>query len=115
MTEAIIPDIVAREPSRRQKSAMISAPRSAPAVSPRNENAAFKTNVTSRVSHAVNTSIAAQNTVEYLLKRRKYSSLRSFTICFTKSIVDTEASAVIAELIEDIAADRIATIRKPFR
>ena len=82
---------------------------------PRREKAALRTKVTSRVSHAVPTSTAAQKTVEYLLKRRKYSSSRPFTIWRTKSIVETEASAVIAELIEDIAAERIATMRKPFR
>ena len=32
----------------------------------------------------------------------------------TKSIVETEASEVRAELTEDIAADRMATMRKPF-
>src|SRR4051812_28620249 len=103
-----MPIIAARGPKRRQNRAMINEPSKAPAVRPRSENAALSTKVTSRVSHAVKTSTPAQNTVEYLLNRRKYSSLRPFSsgICFTKSIVDTEASAVIAELIEDIAADR---------
>ena len=31
----------------------------------------------------------------------------------TKSIVETEASAVSAELTEDMAADKIATIKNP--
>src|SRR5688572_12022068 len=114
-TEVIMPTIAARAPSRRQKSAMISEPSKAPAVSPRRENAALSTNVTCRVRNAVNTSRAAQKTVEYLLKRKKYSSSRCFMICFTKSMVETDASDVMAELIDDIAADRIATIRKPFR
>ena len=35
-------------------------------------------------------------------------------MCFRKSIVDTEAKDVRAELTEDIAAARIATIKKPF-
>src|SRR6186713_2171335 len=104
-TEAIIPAIVAREPRRLQKSATMSDPSSAPAVSPRSENAALRTKVTCRVRKAVSTSIAAQNTVEYLLKRRKYFSSRPFAICFTKSIVETEARDVIAELIDDIAAE----------
>ena len=107
--------MVARAPRRFQNSAMISEPSNAPAVSPRSENAAFNTNVTSRVSHAVPTSTAAQNTVEILLNRRKYSSSRPFTICFTKSIVETDANDVIAELIDDIAADKIATIKNPFK
>src|SRR5438105_3245307 len=110
-SDAIMPVIVARAPRRRQKRAMIRDPSNAPAVSPRSENAALSTNVTWRVSHAVKTNIPAQKTVEYLLKRRKYSSSRPFTICRTKSIVDTDASAVMAELIDDIAADRIATMR----
>jgi hypothetical protein len=69
-SEAIMPAMAARAPRRRQKSAMISEPSNAPAVSPRRENAAFNTKVTSRVSQAVNTSAPAQATVEYLLKRR---------------------------------------------
>jgi hypothetical protein len=32
-----------------------------------------------------------------------------------KSIVETDASEVMAELMDDIAAARIATMRKPFR
>jgi hypothetical protein len=31
-----------------------------------------------------------------------------------KSIVETEASDVMAELMDDIAAARMATMRKPF-
>src|SRR5688572_20040518 len=114
-TDAIIPAIVARAPSRLQKSATISEPSSAPAVNPRREKAASRTNFTWRVAKAVRTSIPAQNTVEYLLKRRKYSSSRRLAIGFTKSIVETEASDVMAELIDDIAAERIATMRKPFK
>jgi len=49
-----------------------------------------------------------------LAERRKYSSSRPFTICRTKSIVETGREPVIAELIDDIAAERIATIRHPF-
>src|SRR5213592_1557083 len=56
----------------------------------------------------------AQTTVESLLKRKKKASLRRGSRCFTKSIVDTEASDVRAELTEDMAAERIATIKKPF-
>jgi len=57
---------------------------------------------------------AAQKTVEYLLKRRKKISLRPGRRCLTKSIVETEAREVRAELTEDMAAERIATIRNPF-
>ena len=60
-------------------------------------------------------SAAAQATVEILLKRRKKDSLRCGRKCLTKSIVETEARDVRAELTEDIAAERMATIRKPFR
>ena len=35
-------------------------------------------------------------------------------MCFTKSIVETDASEVRAELTEDMAAASMATIRKPF-
>src|ERR1051325_6343103 len=59
-------------------------------------------------------SSAAQTTVEPLLNRRKNSSLRFRAKCFTKSIVETDASEVSAELTDDIAAERIATIRNPF-
>ena len=55
----------------------------------------------------------AQNTVEILLKRRKNSSLFFGIKCLTKSIVETDASDVSAELTDDIAADKIATIRNP--
>ena len=53
-------------------------------------------------------------TVENLLIRKKKLSLRFGASGFTKSMVETDASEVRAELTEDIAADRIATIRKPF-
>ena len=66
-----MPTIVARAPRRFQKRAMMSEPRRAPAVRPRREKAALRTKVTSRVSHAVPTSTAAQKTVEYLLNLRK--------------------------------------------
>jgi len=52
--------------------------------------------------------------VETLLKRRKKLSLRAGMTCLTKSMVETDARAVRAELTEDIAAERMATIRKPF-
>src|SRR5262249_48618148 len=50
---------------------------------------------------------------EVLLKRRKKSSPRCRKTGLTKSIVDTEARDVSAELTEDIAAARMATIRNP--
>src|SRR3974390_3209563 len=56
----------------------------------------------------------AQATVESLLKRRKNSSLRCGSACLTTSMVETEAREVRAELTEDMAAERMATIRKPF-
>src|SRR5882724_3521777 len=57
----------------------------------------------------------AQTTVEILLKRRKKASVRCGSRCFTKSMVETDAREVRAELTEDIAAERMATIRNPFR
>src|SRR5512135_2515376 len=60
-------------------------------------------------------SAAAHPTVEYLLKRKKKPSLRFGSACFTKSIVETDASEVSAELTEDIAADKMATMRNPRR
>src|SRR6266702_4914735 len=98
-----------------QKSASANPPRRAPLVSPRREKAAFKTKATSRLRYATAISAAPQITVEYLLKRKKYSSLRPWPARgLTKSMVETEASDVRAELTEDIAAERMATIRNPF-
>src|SRR5215212_4851873 len=101
-SDAVIPTIVARGPIRRQNSAMINEPSNAPAVSPRSEKAALRTKRTSRETHATPTSTAAQKTVEYVLNFKKYSSSFPFTICLMKSIVETDARAVIAELIDDI-------------
>ena len=47
-------------------------------------------------------------------KRKKKVSLRPGRRCLTKSIVETEAREVRAELTEDMAAERMATIRNPF-
>src|SRR5216684_4817308 len=95
-----------------QKSASPKPPRRAPLVSPRREKAAFNTKATSRLRYATAISAAPQITVEYLLKRKKKSSLRLWPARgLTKSIVETEASEVRAELTEDIAAERMATIR----
>ncbi len=58
---------------------------------------------------------AAQNTVEILLTRRKNASDFPGSAFLRKSIVETEASEVSAELTEDIAAASIATISSPFR
>src|SRR5262249_4817666 len=92
-----------------------SPPASAPLVRPRSEKAALSTNSTLRLNEATRMRITAQNMVELLLKRRKKRSLRLGQRCFMKSIVETEANEVSAELTEDIAAARIATIRNPFR
>src|SRR6266571_7104830 len=98
-----------------QNSASANPPRRAPLVRPRSEKAAFKTNATSRLRYATAISAAPQITVEYLLKRKKKSSPRLLPARgLTKSIVETEASDVRAELTEDIAAERMATIRNPF-
>src|SRR5205814_2631895 len=82
--------------------------------------AAFRTNSTFRLRYATTTRFAAQKTVDHLLKRRKNSSdregarsLRAPSRGFTKSIVETDASEVNAELTDDMAAERIATMRKP--
>src|SRR3954454_20999704 len=56
----------------------------------------------------------AQTIVESLLNRRKKDSLRCGRKCLTKSMVETEAKDVRAELTEDMAAERMATIRNPF-
>jgi hypothetical protein len=116
-SEMSIPTITgsARVFSLRHPTASIKPPTSAPLVRPRRENAAFRTNSTRRLQYAVTTSSMAQSTVEALLNRKKNASSRSRDSGFTKSIVDTEASEVSAELTEDIAADRIATIKNPFR
>src|SRR6185503_2381302 len=102
-----MPQIAAVAPRRFQNSATIRLPSKAPLVSPRSENAAFRTNGTWRVSQATPIRAAAQKTVELRLKRRKNSSSRPGRKRFTKSIVETEASAVSAELMLDIAAERI--------
>src|SRR5882724_1718665 len=112
-TEATIPIIVGRAPQRRKNNAMIRLPRRAPLVKPRSENAALSTNSTWRESQATSTSTTAQPMVEALLKRRKNASLRPGDRGLRKSIVETDASAVMAELMEDMAAARIATMRKP--
>src|SRR5687768_17608605 len=98
----------------RQRSVSIKLPSSAPAVSPRNAKAALRTESFLRVRNATRINAPAQNTVESLLKRRKNASSRArFIKFFIMSIVDTDASAVIAELTLDIAAERIATIKNP--
>src|SRR5436190_22594233 len=113
VTAAIMPATAARGPTRRQNSASNKLPSSAPLVKPRTSIAAFRTNGTLRVSHATPISAAAQNTVEFRLKRKKNSSSLRGQSRFTKSIVETDDKAVKAELILDIAAESIATIRKP--
>ena len=97
-----------------QNTASARPPSSAPLVRPRNEKAAFKTNSTWRLREATRIRAAAQATVETLLKRKKNDSLRCGNTCLTKSMVETDASEVRAELTEDMAADKIATIKKPF-
>src|SRR5262245_36591727 len=97
----------------RQNTASAKPPTSAPLVRPRSENAVFKTNSTCRLKYATKTSTAAQATVEVLLNARKKDSVRPCNTGLTKSIVETEANEVRAELTEDIAAARIATMRKP--
>src|ERR1051325_2597132 len=98
-----------------QKIASVRPPRRAPRVKQRRETAALSTKATWRLRYAIKIKAIAQATVDILLKRKKNASLRCGSRCFTKSIVETEASDVRAELTEDIAAERMATIRKPFR
>src|SRR3954469_12105262 len=100
----------------RQRSVSVKLPRSAPAVRPRRAKAASRTEGLLRVRKATRMSAPAQKMVERLLKRRKNSSSRArLRRFFITSIVETEARAVIAELTLDIAAERIATMRKPFK
>src|SRR5216117_1517170 len=96
-----------------ENTASVRPPSSAPLVSPRKEKAAFNTNSTCRLKYATKMSAPAHTTVEVLLNCRKKASLRRGIACLTKSIVETDASEVRAELTEDMSADRIATIRKP--
>src|ERR1043165_1747341 len=91
-------------------------PSSAPAVRPRRAKAASRTDGLFRVRKATKISAAAQKIVEVLLKRRKNSSSRArLNRFFITSMVETEARAVSAELTLDIAAERMATMRKPLR
>src|SRR5882672_4354037 len=99
----------------RQKIASARPPSSAPLVRPRSSNAAFRTKATCRLKEAIKIRAPAQTTVETLLKRKKNASLRRGNACLTKSMVDTEAKDVSAELTEDIAADKMATIKNPFK
>src|SRR5205823_3836433 len=96
-----------------QKIASAKPPSKAPLVRPRNENAAFNTKSTCRLKYAMNTSAMAQAIVEDLLNRRKKASSLRGSKCLTKSMVDTDEREVRAELTDDIAAERMATIRKP--
>src|SRR6266540_3614125 len=90
-------------------------PSIAPLVRPVRANAAFKTNGISRLAYATTTNPSAHATVERLLNFRKYSSLRSTDrYPWITSIVETDASAESAELTDDMAADRMATIKRPF-
>src|SRR5438874_4929845 len=111
--EVIIPVITERARPRFQNTARIKPPRSAPLVNPRNENAAFNTKSTCRLRDAMKINAPAQTTVEILLNRRKKPSLFLGKRWVTKSIVETEERDVRAELTDDIAAERMATMRKP--
>ena len=113
-SEQSIPVITGAAAPCFQKSASNKPPSKAPLVNPRNLKAASSTNATSRLKYATKTNAPAQAIVEILLKRRKKASDRPGNIFLTKSIVETEASEVSAELTEDIAAARMATISKPF-
>src|SRR5207302_1236726 len=113
-SETNIPVITGMARPFFQNTAIARPPSSAPLVRPRNENAAFNTNSTLRLKYAIKISATAHTTVESLLNRKKNASLLCGRACLTKSIVDTEASDVSAELTDDIAADKIATIKNPF-
>ncbi|HTA31508.1 MAG TPA: hypothetical protein VK731_13535, partial [Candidatus Cybelea sp.] len=67
-----------------------------------------------RLAEATAMSTAPQSTVEILLNRRKKTSDFSGKSFLAKSIVETEASEVRAELTEDMAAARMATMSRPF-
>src|SRR5207245_11676227 len=82
-------------------------------VRPRKEKAALSTNSTWRLKYAMKINAPAHATVEILLNRRKKLSLFLDNICLIKSIVETDESEVSAELTDDIAAERTATIRNP--
>ena len=113
-SEQSIPVTTGAAGPRFQKSAINRPPSKAPLVNPRSLKAASRTKATSRLKYATKINAPAQAMVEILLKRRKKDSDRSGNIFLTKSIVETEASEVSAELTEDIAAARMATMSKPF-
>src|SRR5580658_7215022 len=100
---------------RFHHTAKINPPSSAPLVRPRREKAVSTTKGRCRLAEATAMSTAPHATVEILLKRRKKSSDLPGSHFLAKSIVETEASEVRAELTEDMAAARIATMSRPFK
>ena len=87
-------------------------PNNAPLVSPTRLNAALITEVISRLRNATTTSIPPQNTVAQRLTRSPAAS----SFCFPakpRSIVETEANALSAELTDDIAAAKMPTNSNP--
>src|SRR6186997_2106386 len=101
MSEATIPQMTEMALPRFQNTARNNPPSKAPLVSPRSLKAMSRTKVTSRLRYATKIKAAAQKMVEILLKLRKYASDFRGNIFFTKSMVETDASDVSAELTED--------------
>src|SRR5580698_3263345 len=110
-----MPRMTGVEEPRFHHSASSNPPNSAPLVKPRNEKAVSTTFGRARLAEATTISTAPHSTVETLLKRRKKPSDLSGNSFLAKSIVETEASEVKAELTEDMAAARIATMSSPFK
>ena len=94
-----------------QNTARARPPTSAPPVSPRKAKAAFKTKSTFRLRYAPKLTPGPGQSRPLAEPQEEGSLFRG--TWFTKSIVDTEARAVSAELTEDMAADSIATIKNP--
>src|ERR1700734_197300 len=115
MSEQTIPRITGMGERLFHEMARIKPPNRAPLVKPRSEKAVSSTNGRCRLKDATTISTTPHTTVETLLKRRKNSSDLPGSIFLAKSIVETDANEVMAELTEDIAAARMATMSRPFK
>src|SRR5205823_640762 len=114
-SEARVPNRTGRARAFFQHKTSSKLPSNEPPVRPRRENAALSTYSTSRLREATTINGVAHTTVDALQKFRKNPSLRPTRESgLTKSIVETDASDVSAELTDDMDADKMATMRKPF-